>query len=64
MPPIPKIERLPIIHHRDLMIDPQCYIVTLGGEEVHLLPKEFDVLYLMVQYLNWVLSVQQIYENV
>ena len=64
MPPISKIERLPIIQYGDLSIDLQCYIVTMGGEEVHMFPKEFEILCLLVQHPNWVFSVKQIYENV
>lgn len=40
------------------------YIVILGREEISLYPKEFDVLYLLMQYPGWVLSPEQIYEAV
>ena len=59
-----EINRIPKIQHGDLMIDPQCYIVNLKGERIRLFPKEFDVLYLLVQYPHWVLSAKQIYEAI
>ena len=59
-----KIERIPIINRGDLMLDPQCRIVKLAGEEIAFYPKEFDVLYLLVQYPGWVLTTEQIYEAV
>lgn len=40
------------------------YIVILAREEISLYPKEFDVLYLLIQYPGWVLSPEQIYEAV
>lgn len=56
-----KIERIPIIKRKNLIIDPQCCTVTLNGEDISLYPKEFDVLYLFAQYPGWVLSAKQIY---
>jgi|GEM_PF-5748711 len=47
-----------------LTIDPQRYTVTLAEEEIDLYPKEFDVLYLLMQYPGWVLSPEQVYETV
>lgn len=38
------IERQPIIQRGNLIIDPQCYTVTLAGDKIDLYPKEFDVL--------------------
>ena len=58
------IKRQPVIQRDNLTIDPQCYTVTLAGEEIDLYPKEFDVLYLLVQYPGWVLSPEQIYQAV
>lgn len=59
-----KIERQPVIQAGDLYIDPQRYIVKLSETEIKLDPKEFDVLYFLAQYPNWVLSAGQIYEAV
>lgn len=58
------IKRQPIIQRGNLTIDPQCCTVRLAGEEINLYPKEFDVLYLLVQYPGWVLSPEQIYKVV
>ena len=55
------IERQPVIQRGNLTIDPQCYTITLAGEEIDLYPKEFDVLHLLMQYPGWVLSPEQIY---
>lgn len=55
------IERQPVIQRGDLIIDPQCYTVTLAGDKINLYPKEFDVLCLLAQYPGWVLSHGQIY---
>lgn len=55
------IERQPIIQRGNLIIDPQCYTVTLAGDKIDLYPKEFDVLCLLAQYPDWVLSHGQIY---
>ena len=58
------IERIPILQHGELLIDPQCCTATLAGKVLQLFPKEFETLYLLAQYPNWVLSPQQIYEHV
>ena len=58
------IKRLPIQQHGDIIIDPQCCTVFQSGSEIHLFPKEFEVLLLLVSYPGWVLSPQQIYESV
>ena len=58
------IERIPILKQGDLSIDPQRCTVTLAGRVLQLFPKEFETLYLLAQYPNWVLSPQQIYEHV
>ena len=58
------IKRQPAIQRGCLTIDPQRYTVVLAGKETDLYPKEFDVLYLLVQYPGWVLSPEQIYESV
>ncbi len=55
------IERQPVIQRGNLIIDPQCYTVILAGDKIDLYPKEFDVLYLLAQYPDWVLSHGQIY---
>ncbi len=55
------IKRQPAIQRGCLTIDSQRYTVVLAGEEIDLYPKEFDVLYLLVQYPGWVLSPEQIY---
>ena len=59
-----QIERIPIIERGDLLIDPQCRIVSLAEKEINLYPKEFDILYLLSQYPGWVLTPEQIYEAV
>lgn len=56
------LERLPVLQHGDLLIDPQYCTATLAGKKLELFPKEFETLYLLAQYPNWVLSSQQIYE--
>ena len=58
------IERQPVIQRGNLTIDPQCCTVLLESEKNSLYPKEFDVLLLLAQYPGWVLSPEQIYENV
>ena len=58
------IKRQPVIQRGCLTIDRQCCTVILSGEQITLYPKEFDVLYLLAQYPGWVLSPEQIYENV
>lgn len=55
------IKRQPVIQRGCLTIDSQRYTVVLAGEGIDLYPKEFDVLYLLVQYPGWVLSPEQIY---
>lgn len=59
-----KLKRIPIIKSGDLIIDPQCYTVTLVGKEIILYPKEFDVLYLLASYPGWVLTSGQIFQAV
>ena len=58
------IKRQPVIQRGCLTIDLQCCTVILSGKQITLYPKEFDVLYLLVQYPGWVLSPEQIYEVV
>ena len=58
------IERIPILKQGDLSIDPQRCTATLAGKVLQLFPKEFETLYLLAQYPNWVLSPQQIYEHI
>ena len=58
------IKRQPAIQRGNFIIDPQCYMVTLAGEEIDLYPKEFDVLCLLAQYPGWLLSSEQIYRAV
>lgn len=48
----------------DLVIDTQFHIVKIAGEEVHLYPKEYEVLYFLSQYPGWVFSSKQIYRAV
>ena len=59
-----QIERIPIIARGDLVIDPQFHTVKIAGEEVHLYPKEYEVLCFLAQYPGWVLSSKQIYRAV
>lgn len=59
-----EIERIPIIKRGELLIDPQCHVVRLAGKEIDLYPKEFDILYLLSRYPEWVLTPEQIYEAV
>ena len=59
-----EIKRQPVVQRGNLTIDPQCYTVTLAGEEIDLYPKEFDVLFMLMKYPGWVLSPEQIYEAV
>lgn len=58
------IESKPVLQKGDLIIDPQCFSVSLNGRTIDLYPKEFDVLFLLAQYQGWVLSTEQIYEAV
>lgn len=59
-----KIERISIIERGDLVIDPQFHLVKIAGKEVHLYPKEYEVLCFLAQYSGWVLSSKQIYQAV
>lgn len=59
-----KIERIPIIEKGDLLIDPQLHTVKMAGEEITLYPKEYEVLYFLVQYPGWTLSSEQIFRAV
>lgn len=52
------IERKPVLQHGDLVIDPQCFLVTLSGKVINLYPKEFDVLFLLARHPGWVLSTE------
>ena len=44
------------IHIGDFHIDPQTRIVSVGGKEVHLTPKEFDLLTFMARHPGKVLT--------
>lgn len=59
-----RIEDDPIVERGELIIDPLRHVVKFANEEIILYPKEFDVLYLLVQYPGWVLTAEQIYESV
>lgn len=59
-----KIDSIPAVRYGDLIIDPQRYMVTLSGKQLRFYPKEFDVLYLLMQYPGWVFSKEQIYKFV
>ena len=59
-----QIERIPVIVRGDLVIDPQFHTVKIAGKEVHLYPKEYEVLYFLSQHPGWVLSSKQIYRAV
>ena len=59
-----EIKRQPVVQRGNLTIDPQCYTVTLAGEEIDLYPKEFDVLFMLMKYPGWVRSPEQIQEAV
>ena len=59
-----QVERIPVIERGDLIIDPQFHTVKVAGKEVHLYPKEYEVLYFLSQHPGWVLSSKQIYRAV
>lgn len=52
------------VHHKALSMDPQQRLVTMRGEPVELLAKEFDVLYFLIRHPGIVFSREQIYEHV
>jgi two-component system KDP operon response regulator KdpE len=56
--PLPKIET------SDLMIDLEMRLANVRGENVHLTPKEFDVLRLLVTQLGKVVSYRKILQIV
>lgn len=61
---IVRIEGNPVVERGELTVDPLRHIVKFAGKEIILYPKEFDLLYLLVQYPGWVLTAEQIYEAV
>ena len=46
------------------MIDPRRRLVVIDGKERHLFPKEFDLLFFLARHPEWVLTKEQIYEEV
>lgn len=53
-----------VIRNKELAVDPQRRTVTMRGNSVDLLAKEFDVLYFLVKSPGIVFSREQIYEHV
>ena len=52
------------IRFLDIEIDPDSRVVTKGGQEAELTPKEYDLLLLFVRNRNRALYRETIYENV
>jgi DNA-binding response OmpR family regulator len=48
----------------DLTIDPMAHIVTVGGRDVELTPREFDLLYTLAQETGRVISVDDLLARV
>ncbi len=48
----------------DLVVDPSAHIVTLGDRKIELSPREFDLLYVLTQDPNRVLSVDDLLARV
>jgi DNA-binding response OmpR family regulator len=48
----------------DLVVDPSAHIVTIGGRKIELSPREFDLLYVLTQDPNRVLSVDDLLARV
>ncbi|GAA0182569.1 response regulator transcription factor [Clostridium sediminicola] len=47
-----------------LVIDDESKIITVDGEEIHLTPVQYKILYLLTANAGKVYSIEQIYENV
>lgn len=53
----------PLIHYRDLVLDPAQHLVQLHGEPVDLSPRAFTILLILLQAQGRVLSRQQLEER-
>lgn len=53
-----------VIQIRDLSINKDNHSVTLDGEDIHLTPIEFDILYLLATHPGKVFSTDEIFEQV
>jgi DNA-binding response OmpR family regulator len=49
---------------RGLQVDLVSHKVLIDGQEVHLTPKEFDIIHLLIEHPGQVFSTDQIYEQV
>jgi DNA-binding response OmpR family regulator len=49
-----------LIQLGSLTIDPNAHLVTLRGNQIHLSPREFDLLYALAQHPNQVISVNDL----
>ena len=56
--------RKPCIEHKELLIDPLRRTVRMRGEAIYLIPKEFDLLYLLANSPGIVFSKEQIYSHI
>lgn len=56
------IERIPIMQRGNLIIDQQCYTVTIGKKVIYLQDKEMKLLCLLAEHPGWVFTKEQIYE--
>lgn len=54
----------PVLQVGDLQMDLQRHLVTLGGEEVHLTPTEFDLLRVLLQNADRVVTQRQLLNEV
>lgn len=54
----------PVIAIRDLVINRENHVVTVGAEEIKLTPIEFDILYLLASNPGKVFSTDEIFEKV
>ena len=53
----------PLIHYRDMVVDPAQHVVRLGGTPVELSPRAFTILMILLQAHGRVLSRQQLEEK-
>ncbi len=58
------IEKFSVMQRGQLIIDPQCYTVTIQGKILYLQAKEMRMLCLLAEHTGWVFTKEQIYEFV
>jgi len=55
---------MPVLHYRDLMIDPRVYQVKMPTKTVNLTATEFKLLYFLAEHPGWVYTRDQIIDAV